>query len=584
VARKSQQFDRHRAIILATILSAQFATLLRAEEYPSVKPATITNSFAARPAPVAPSRQSVVNPFSLETAATTPLERPQRGPLSRWKKPAPGLDLAIQPDLFRANIPPLELLNQPLAHPLTSPSIDPATTEGPGVVEPESIASIAADTPTPPGPTNWDGVRLRQPEWLEPIDTSFTFLPPRQLEKFSGAEERLQTALNHPATQPRSRGRWHAADEEPFDPFEEPTIDKPFNTGELTGEIEYPPWLAIIVPEEEIPAQSENRTVHPLDELWQFAEVARSVDDLSEVIRRCHQELVAQSKTESAVALCQLASWSYNARGEEFSKSGAHQKALGDFQTALELDEKNWRAVHNRAVSLADQQRYGPALRDFTRTIELNPALKIAYRNRGELLAALDRSAEAINDYTAALSGLPPDAELYALRAHAQHRLCNYQQAVNDFDESLRISPHNPNALTGRGNLHVEIGRYVDAIKDFQLAVQADSGWGDAYRSLAWLLATCPAERFRNPQQAMVAARKASECGQPNDPFVLDALAAAAASGRQYRAAVEFEQRAIMVAPPELLPVFEHRLALYEQGKPFVSSRPGGVQATSYQR
>ena len=31
MARKSQQFDRYRAIILAAILSAQFATLLRAE-------------------------------------------------------------------------------------------------------------------------------------------------------------------------------------------------------------------------------------------------------------------------------------------------------------------------------------------------------------------------------------------------------------------------------------------------------------------------------------------------------------------------------------------------------------------------
>lgn len=580
MARKSQQFDRYWAIILATILSAQFATLLRAEEYPSVKPATITN----RPAPVAPSRQSVVNPFSRETTATTPLERPQRGPLSRWEKLVPGLDLAIQPDLFRANIPSLESPNQPLAPPSISPRSDLATTVEPGAVEPESITSIAADTPAPPGSTNWDGVRLRQPEWLEPIDTSFTFLPPRQLKKFSGAEERLQTSLNQPATQPRSRGRWHAADEEPFDPFEKPTIDKPFNTGELTGEIECPPRLAAIAPEGEMPARSENRIAHPLDELWQLAEVARSVDDLSEVIRRCHQELVTQSKTESAVALCQLTSWSYNARGEEFSKSGAHQKALDDFQTALELDEKNWRAVHNRAVSLVDQQRYGPALRDFTRTIELNPALKVAYRNRGELLAALDRSAEAINDYTAALSGLPPDAELYALRAYARHRLRNYQQAVNDFDESLRISPHNPNALTGRGNLHAEIGRYVEAIKDFQLAVQADSGWGDAYRSLAWLLATCPAERFRDPQQAMVAARKASECGQPSDPLVLDTLAAAAASGQQYRAAVEFEQRAIMVAPSELLPIFQHRLALYEQGKPFVSGRSGGVQATSYQR
>ena len=55
------------------------------------------------------------------------------------------------------------------------------------------------------------------------------------------------------------------------------------------------------------------------------------------------------------------------------------------------------------------------------------------------------------------------------------------------------------------------------------------------YRDLAWLLATCPEDRFRDGRRALALASRAAEIAAVDDKTCLAALAAAHAERRESR-------------------------------------------------
>jgi tetratricopeptide (TPR) repeat protein len=225
-------------------------------------------------------------------------------------------------------------------------------------------------------------------------------------------------------------------------------------------------------------------------------------------------------------------------------------------------------------VTLAEQNQHSAALRDFNRVIELNPGLAIAYRNRAELLATLERMNEAVADYSRAIELLPDDAELYAARGYAWQRLGEFDRASADLDRALEISPDQVDLLTQRGNLEAEWGEYERAVADFRQAIANEPDRAEAYRSLAWLHATCPDARSRDAEQALWAARKAADLSAPGDYLVQEALAAAHAAAGEFDEARRIQQRAIADTPPEFAAPLRQRLALYEARQPYRSDPP----------
>ena len=82
----------------------------------------------------------------------------------------------------------------------------------------------------------------------------------------------------------------------------------------------------------------------------------------------------------------------------------------------------------------------------------------------------------------------------------------------------------------------------------------SQSGWDDtmarAYQNVAWLMATCPEERFRNPTLAVRAAKKALELDGATY-LGWDTYAAALASVGQYAQATAAQRKAVSSAPAE---------------------------------
>ncbi|MGI9456965.1 MAG: tetratricopeptide repeat protein, partial [Aeoliella sp.] len=322
---------------------------------------------------------------------------------------------------------------------------------------------------------------------------------------------------------------------------------------------------------EEVPSRATQMLVEARDRAIR----ARSVGDLNDVVEQCQQALAVRPNMPTAAALTRLAAWAYNRRGELLAEAGDEHSAFEQFQQAIELDPDCSDALHNRGVTLARYSRNADALADFNRVIALSPGFAIALHNRGEILSQLGRWQEAVDDYTAAIDALPDDATLYAARGHAWRQLGKTTEAASDYGVALRLDGTLADAYAGRGNLFAEQGYFEQAVEDYKQALQFDARSATTYRSVAWLLSTCPRSELRSKKKGIEAAERARKLLGDDNPVVLDTLAAAYANAGQFREAITYEQRAIVLIDAERKQAYEYRLALYRKGRPYRTGNVG---------
>jgi tetratricopeptide (TPR) repeat protein len=579
MARKLSRIAQFATLIAAAILAWPAPPRALADGGVQVAPAseTVQNPFTTKPTstPAAPQPTTALptdsgprmfqNPFSASASSAIP-SSPSRGTLSRWRKPTqlPG----------SASTSPLNPSTAALPSSTPSTEWDVLT---PSQLEDTQTKLLAREAepqssraPAPPDPIPYGPAELHQPGWLTPSPESTTDagravpLPARQALPLPSFGLRQPDPFEAVETESVISDKNAAHPIRPQAPqFVEPQ-SQPNAARATAQQPAAPPAVAAS------PADCYERA-------QQAAETAQSAKELAQVAQLCQQGLTARPPRDLATRLCSLAAWARNRHGELQSDTGQDAEALADFNTALEFDPNCWLALHNRAVSLAQQGKGADALRDFNRVIQLSPGMAIAYRNRGELLASMGRTEEAVADYGQAISQLPQEADLYEIRGHALHRLGRYQEALADLDHAIKLAPRQADTFTHRGNVYAELGDYNRATDDFHHALELDANCADAYRSLAWLESTCPDEKFRDAQQAMAAADRAAKLSQPGNCFVLDALAAAHANAGDFEAAIHYQKLAMANSPKSFEPQFSSRLALYEQQRPYRNEVGGTV-------
>ena len=324
------------------------------------------------------------------------------------------------------------------------------------------------------------------------------------------------------------------------------------------------------------PLQAEPSGATLIQQAYERSRQGDSEGHYSTIIAQCERGIRQGVSRETERYAERLLSWAYNRRGTIAAEMGREQQALEDFEAAVRYDSTRWRALHNRGVSYALIGRLEEAVADFTRTIELNPRHANAYFNRGELRYKNGQFDKALKDYGRAVQLTPDDSAAYNSRGHTYYHLHKYPEAVRDFTEALRLDPQNSAALANRGLLYSDLGYYARALRDFQRAVDLDPELGHAYQGAAWVLATCPKEKYRDAEAAVAAASKAIELDGDDDPLYLDTLAAAHANSGRFDMAQEAVRAALEKAPEELQKQMKRRLTAYKQKRPY-RSRPQQV-------
>jgi serine/threonine-protein kinase len=106
-------------------------------------------------------------------------------------------------------------------------------------------------------------------------------------------------------------------------------------------------------------------------------------------------------------------------------------------------------------------------------------------------------------------------------------------------------------------------------MSDYNEAIRLDPKNAGAYRDLAWILATSPADSVRNAAQAVAAATRACDLTDWTEWHALKTLAAAYAEAADFDLATQYQVQAMasLSASERELTEMQRHLALFLQHK-----------------
>lgn len=336
-------------------------------------------------------------------------------------------------------------------------------------------------------------------------------------------------------------------------------------------------WLAASVAASNAASAQSSPPGGSFAEAYRLSQAAKTQDDFTAIINACTSALDDGPSDSDAAYGRRLLAWAHYMRGKTWVDAGDDDRAIADFDESIRLDGSKYLTYHHRGVSHATAGRLSEAQSDFEQVIRLKPDFPLGWFNRGELHYLRGQWQAAITDYDQALRHKGDDAPMLTARGHAHYRKGDFRAALDDFARALRVDPRHAPALTHRAVLYAELGRYPQAADDFRAAIRLEPQSAQAYQGAAWLMATCPDSRYRDPATAVEAARKALDLAKVEHYRFHDTLAAALAAAGQFDEAVAEQQKAVALADEaidgepdaQLVRELQQRLRLYQQAQPY---------------
>lgn len=153
----------------------------------------------------------------------------------------------------------------------------------------------------------------------------------------------------------------------------------------------------------------------------------------------------------------------FRARGIARHELRDTERAIDDYNRAIELDPEDSYALYNRGLLYLEGDQTQFAIEDFTRSLALRPDNKEGYQNRSEAYLRRGAFADAIADLTRVLAVDPNDERALAARSRAYSFANDIDHARQDLARLRRINPASPRVAYTEAALSL-------ATKDFALA------------------------------------------------------------------------------------------------------------------
>jgi len=289
--------------------------------------------------------------------------------------------------------------------------------------------------------------------------------------------------------------------------------------------------------------------------------------------------LASQGKLDEAIdqyrralALDSRSAEAHSYLGSALASRGRVDEAIAHFEKALEA-QPDLAEIHNwLGVALRERGRTEEAVRHFREALRLTPELAVAHLNLGVALKEQGRLEEAVQHYRRAIAlnpNLPAAHNHLGTVLGSQGHLA---EAVSHFREALQADPNDGETHNNLGLALRMVGERDAALKHFRAALAQRPDWPEPMNEVAWILATHPDDKVRNPDEAVRLAERAAELTGHREPLILDTLAAACAAAGDFLRAVETAQAAVALATEEstgLANEIGKRLELYRKQKAF---------------
>lgn len=248
-------------------------------------------------------------------------------------------------------------------------------------------------------------------------------------------------------------------------------------------------------------------------------------------------------------------------------------EARADFEKAIQSGTKDGAVYINLGNVLQRQGQMQEALLHYSKGIELVPDAAFPYIERSSVLMEMQQYPEAAADLETALKLEPKSPEAFNNRGVLHRLQGRYEAAIQDYSKAIELFGKYPSAHANRGYAQRQLGRYDEALKDLNKALEFDPISAEIANDVAWLLATCPEEKIRNPKRALTLAEQAAAGTNREDGQLMDTLAAAYAANGQFPEAVKAGEAALELLKGDPVLVEVHaRVELYRQQKPFIEA------------
>ena len=291
-------------------------------------------------------------------------------------------------------------------------------------------------------------------------------------------------------------------------------------------------------------------------QLEMVAAEADTTHKLTRVIKHSKLALsVRPIEQEAALKIHSIAAWAFVTRGQMQQAKGESITALQDYTNALVHDSQSFTARQCRGVLFAKSGQINEAIIDFDKALTINPDSMSMRFNRASLLLSMGEVEKSHIDASYALElcktrqTVSPRmlASLYELHGTASHLLGKSTQAHHSYTKALKLSDSKGHLYLKRGSLFASEGIYQQAIDDLLASIQDGKHAASGYRRLAWLLATCENQHYRNYDKAIESIVRARSLSPSIDSELEEITAAVYAAAGDYLKATEHQQKAILL-------------------------------------
>jgi Flp pilus assembly protein TadD len=242
--------------------------------------------------------------------------------------------------------------------------------------------------------------------------------------------------------------------------------------------------------------------------------------------------------------------------------------AVSHFSESTRLAPNVAAAHFNLGTAFTRAGRLDDAIAEYRRALELKPGYASAHNNLGTVLLARGRLEDAALHFRSAIDIDPSQADahnnlgkLLAFQGHTD-------EALDHLRRALEIRPEYPDAHYNIARTLLAQGHASEAADHYRGALALRPDWTPVIGEAAWLFATHPDARVRDPGLAISLAERGAALTKRRDPVLLDVLAAAYAASGSFEQAIAAARAARDLIPNES--VMKQRLALYQQRRAYL--------------
>ncbi len=162
----------------------------------------------------------------------------------------------------------------------------------------------------------------------------------------------------------------------------------------------------------------------------------------------------------------------YYKRGAVYSKLKVFDKALANFNKAIELSPTEPTYYDARESVLCDLQQFDKALADADHIIEIYPKSDRAYISRGFIHLKQKNDALALKDFEAALKLNPNDPLSLINESAVYERQGKYQLAFEAADKAVKLDANNAGGFCNRGEAAFKLQKFEIALADLSKSIE----------------------------------------------------------------------------------------------------------------